>query len=153
MQDVKSQFVDNLEPIYDLWVSLLHKTTLPSDMASNDSRIVHVLQDLHKDSKSTELTTSRLASVQLIRLMSSLKARIKSDRRSGRVISGKRADSIAIDMFVGALGSPAGGVVARRQAIGRLRFDKRRASLAGQSPLLIITHTSKANRLCRCLLF
>ncbi|KAK7398514.1 hypothetical protein QQX98_012107 [Neonectria punicea] len=149
MEDVKSQFVDNLEAIYDLWVGLLHKSTLPSNMASNDSRIVQVFQDLDKDSKSTELSISRLASVQLIRLMRSLKGRIKSDRRSGRVLPGKRGDSIAIDMFVNALGSPAGGVVARRQAIGRLRFDKRRASLAGQSPLLVITHTAKAERIIR----
>ncbi|KAH7186539.1 hypothetical protein DER44DRAFT_802573 [Fusarium oxysporum] len=145
--NMRNLFIENLESIYDVWVGMLQKSTLPSSMASNDPRISLVLQDLAEESENTDVALSRLASVQLVRLMNSLQSRIKSDRRSGRVVFGKRADSIAMDMFVSALGSAQGRTVARRQAFWRRRIHKRRASLARNAPLLIITHTAKAERI------
>ncbi|KAJ0129758.1 Uncharacterized protein HZ326_27134 [Fusarium oxysporum f. sp. albedinis] len=90
----RSLLRDNLENIYDHCVPMLRRSTLPSDIASNDPRIAHVFQGLMKDSENPDTAISKLASVQLARLMSSLQSRIKTDRRSGRVVLGKRADSI-----------------------------------------------------------
>ncbi|KAF4462289.1 hypothetical protein FALBO_10903 [Fusarium albosuccineum] len=146
MDDIKIRFRDDVEKIFDLWVPMVQKSTLPSAMASNDSRIVQVLRDLTKDSENTDVYIARLASVQLTRLMSSLQRRIKSDRQSRRIVIGKRADSIATDILVSALGTPSGGTTARRQAFWRRRLDKRRASLAGVAPLLIVRYSYRESR-------
>lgn len=63
-----------------------------------------------------------------------------------RVALRKRADSIAMNIFVSALCLPSRGG-SRRRAFWRHRLDKRRATLAGAAPLLVIAYTEKAERL------
>ncbi|RYC80120.1 hypothetical protein BFJ63_vAg16996 [Fusarium oxysporum f. sp. narcissi] len=136
MDDVKTQFRDKIEKLYDLWVPMAQKSTLPFVMASDDPRIVQELHNLVKESESTDTSNSRVASVQLTRLMSSLQSRIKYDRRSRKAVLKKRADSIVTDMFASTLSSSAGR-----------RLHKRQALIAGPVPVLIVTYTEKAERM------
>ncbi|CZR35916.1 uncharacterized protein FPRO_03824 [Fusarium proliferatum ET1] len=147
MDDVKNLFRDNIEELYDLWVPMAQKSTLPFVMASDDPRIVQELHNLVKEAESTNISNSRVASVQLTRLMNYLESRIKHDRRSRKVVLKRRADSIVTDMFASTLGSSAGGPVVRRRAFWGRRFHKRRAIIAGSVPVLLVTYTDKAERI------
>lgn len=144
--DSRKLFVDGLETIYDYWVPLLRRTTLPREVTSTDPRVAVVFRDLGQLVASPDVVIARLASIQLTRLMHSLKEKIKVDRQNGRIFPMKRTDSVAVDMYLYSLGRHH-DQVARRQAVRQLRMSKRWADLAKESPLLIITHSEKATKL------
>ncbi|KAF5530706.1 hypothetical protein FMEXI_13378 [Fusarium mexicanum] len=147
LDDVKTLFRDNVESLYDLWVPMAQKSMLPFVMASDNPRIVQELHNLVQEAASTNSSNSRVASVQLTRLMSHLESRVKHDRRSRKVVLKRRADSIVTDMFASALGSSSGEPVARHRAFWDRRLHKRRALIAGPAPVLLVFYTEKAERI------
>ncbi|KAH7230086.1 heterokaryon incompatibility protein-domain-containing protein [Fusarium redolens] len=93
---------ENLESIYDVWVAMLQKSTLPSSMASNDPRISLVLQDLAEESENTDVALSRLASVQLVAAPNKKKNQIIiNSRLTSRDlnVSNKTLDELAAEIY------------------------------------------------------
>src|SRR4051812_43508417 len=87
------------------WIALLGKTTLPSDIASSDPRIIVAFQAVDSVicGQGTYLLR-RLAYVQLMRLFCSLEAVIQSEREYGRLQRKPcyRDKTVAIDIYMSA---------------------------------------------------
>ena len=101
-QDAKQFFLDNCGEIYEAWTSLLEKTTLPADATSSDQRILDVLVTLDAACRKPDHPRSfRLATIQLARVLNSLKEKVKKDRRRGVIVrKGSKVDaSIILDIY------------------------------------------------------
>jgi len=139
----KQLFIDHLERIYDFWVPLLRKTTLLPNTPYTDARVIAAFRELDLHIGSGDLHFTRLGYIQLTKMLATLRKRIASDRRDGRVFPKKRSASVAIDLYVSSQGQPPDRRL-RNQVLRRVRTGKRWADYAGESPLLVITHSSKA---------
>lgn len=144
--DPKSYFVSYLEQIYDIWISLVDKTTLRSDESSELVSLGDAFRELDEHIASPDPLKSRLGAVQLTNLMASLKERIKADRRRGRITVKGRCDTFAIDAYGQARGLPH-DKFARVEILKQLRMSKRWYDLTRNLPLLSIIFTPEAEKI------
>lgn len=136
-RDAKQFFLDNCGEIYREWTSLIGRTALPEEATSSDQRILDVLLTLDTACRNPSRPhTVRLASIQLARVLSRLKNKVKEERRRG-VIDGKRCKrdaSIVIDIYCKATGKP-------RAAVLSLAHLANRCSALGRDSLLAVMLT------------
>lgn len=144
--DATGYCANHLEKIYDIWASLLDKTIFQPNEASNNLRLSVAFKELDEHIASPDLLKSRIGAVQLANLMVWLKARIKADRRVGRIAVKGRCDSVAIDAYVQARGLLS-GKIARNQALHQVRMSKRWHILTGGSALRAILYGREAERI------
>lgn len=80
-QDAKQFFMDNCGEIYEKWISMLRKTTLPADAASSDKRVSDAIATLDNVIRNSDNPyISNMAYIQLARVFSALKEKVKEDR-------------------------------------------------------------------------
>lgn len=142
--DVKAAFLRDLEKIYDCWVPILRRATLPAGIPYTDNRVQEALKALDMyivDARHT----SRLGSIQLTRFLSALQRNIKSDRFISRAFPAKKSRSVVIDTYVKSRGSTE--KTSRYRALQSVRMASRWNDLAGGCPLLVIFLTDKAERI------
>lgn len=82
--NVKEAFERYLEQLYDFWVPMLQKSTLPADISYTDSRVQEAFKALDAY-MAMPRDASRLGSIQFTRFLSALQDSIKLDRSAGRV--------------------------------------------------------------------
>lgn len=149
--DVKPFFAQHCEDIFDCWVSLLCKTTLPLNISSMDNRIIIAFQALDEIIAGKDLhpLVSRLAYVQLSCFLSYLKRLVATDRRQGRISSkvGRRNSSVVMDLYLKAQKHIAHTTAVRKQLGRCVRIATRWAALAGTSPLLLVSYSNEAERI------
>src|SRR5207245_478156 len=101
--NAKQLFAEHCEAIRQVWKELLEKTTLPDNVTSMDSRVLGRIRELDHRIKSREnRDASRLAYIQLTRVLAGLRRKIHQDRRNG-LLAGKRSQrdaTIAIDIYL-----------------------------------------------------
>ena len=142
--DAKEFFAEHCEEIFKAWLSVLSTATLPENITHADSRVADVIVSLNNIITTSETPYyPRLAYIQLIRVLATLKERIKSDRDSGLIIgkSGHRDATLAIDTCL------AKGMVDRKVIHELRRVGNRWAILSKVSPLLVLTFTDTAERI------
>lgn len=140
-------FAENCDKTMGEWMALLGKTTLPSDIASSDPRIIVAFQavDGVLCGQGTYLLR-RLAYVQLMRLFVFLEAVIKSERESGRLHRKPcyRDTTVAIDVYMNAQERRSNTSALRRELQERKRFGRSWSDLAGPSPLFVLVYSDAA---------
>ena len=135
--DCKQWFAENCEKIYGTWTLLLTKTTLPYNATCTDNRVGNVVSTLGGIfAKPENQYQSRLAYVQLTRIVAALNQVVKMGRRDGLVEgkSGQRNATVIAKVFLGNVSEPK-------------RFATRWATLSGTSPLLLFVFTELAEKL------
>ncbi|KAI3326630.1 hypothetical protein HD806DRAFT_487743 [Xylariaceae sp. AK1471] len=136
-KDCKQWFAENCEKIYELWTLLLKKTSLPHDATCTDGCVGHVVSTLGGIiTKPESLYQSRLAYVQLTRIVAALNKVVKMGRRDGLVEgkSGQRNATVITNMFLSDASEPK-------------RFANRWATLPSTSPLLLFVFTELAEQI------
>ncbi len=145
-QNAKALFVDNCDAIFSDWVSLLHKSTLPSNIICDDSRVAAAFDAIHSiiDNDANPRPLILLAYVRLSQIMAALQKIVSVNRRNGRISgrAGQRNASVAVDIYLGARRLPASS---RNFVHKRVRFAHRWAALGGSSPLLLIIYPAFAD--------
>ncbi len=144
--DAKEVFVQNLDSIYDHWVNFMVETTLPPNVSAADPRVGVALRALDEYIANEDCAISRLGSVQLARLLISLRGKVQIDRKSGRWLPKQRSSSVVIDIYLQAKGRMS-DKMSRRRTLQSVRMSRRWNDLAGQCPLLITTLSEKAERI------
>jgi len=143
--DAKHHFVENCEIIHKGWAMLLDKTTLPDNTTCTDSRVADAIRTLDDFIKCPASNVDlRIAYVQLARMMTSLKEKVRMDRQQGLVV-GKRSQrdaTIAINLYLSATGR-----TDREEVRELTRLSNRWAALPGRYPLLLTTFTDVAERI------
>ncbi|KAK4151488.1 hypothetical protein C8A00DRAFT_17097 [Chaetomidium leptoderma] len=138
-------FADHCETLHRVWKELLEKTTLPDNTTSTDSQVLERIRELDKRIKCPEdQAVSRLAYIQLTRMLAALRKKIQDDRRHGRLVGerSQRDATVAIDIYLRATGRANRGEVSKFTSLGN-----RWTALAGRSPLLLVTFTDAAERI------
>lgn len=137
--DAKQFFLDNCDEIYEKWTSLLRSTTLPADATSSDQRVAEAITTLDGVIRNPSSPyTTRLAYIQLARVLSTLKQKVKEDRRRGTII-GKRSHrdaSIVIDIFSEVTGST-------RDDVHSLFRIANRCAVLGRNSLLLLVFSEQ----------
>ncbi|KAK4119918.1 hypothetical protein N657DRAFT_551789, partial [Parathielavia appendiculata] len=147
--DAKDFFANNILSIYEFWLDLIRRTTLPTNLSYTDPSWIAAFQSLDNIIEGDMHPQSRLAYFQLTHVMASLKKSVQNDRRYGRIESkvGQRDANIALDIYLKAQGVVSNHKVVRQRLHKRLRISKRWAHFAWPSPLLILTHSKMADRI------
>lgn len=140
-----NSFAENCQKTIADWISLLSKTTLPSDIESSDPCIITAFKAVDSvicGHQGTYLLR-RLAYIQLMRLFASLEAIIKSERETGRIFRepGYGNASIAIDIYMSAQESHLHPYDLRSELRERKRTGRRWKDLAGLSPPLVLMYS------------
>lgn len=139
-------FVNDCESILKDWVLLLHRTTLPQCISSSDNRILKSFRILNRviRDKSAGTFMSRLAWLQLTKVLDFVETIVKSERASGLIhrARGYGNASIALDIY-----HCAEKGVSRKTLVQRKRFAARWTKLAGPSPLLLLIYSSGADNI------
>ena len=141
--DCKQFFAGNCESIYGFWTLLLKRTSLPYDATCADSRVGDTLRTLGGIITGPEnCYQSRLAYVQLARVVAALNKVVNNGRRDGMVEgkSGQRNATVIANMFL---------VDASRPK----RVANRWATLLGTSPFLLFVFTELAEKIVYVLPF
>ncbi|KAM7190667.1 hypothetical protein V8F33_009331, partial [Rhypophila sp. PSN 637] len=145
-------FAENCDKTLGEWISLLTKTTLPSNITSSDPRIITAFQAVDNAicNQGSDLLR-RLAYIQLNRLFVSLEAIIRSDRENWRVPRKpcQRDATVAIDIYMTAQpGKSNPGNLRRglkeRKRRGRVWSDLARPSSLLVSPLIVLIYSGAA---------
>ena len=138
-------FADDCETLHRVWKELLEKTTLPDNTTSTDDRVLERIRELDNRIRySEDRVVSRLAYIQLTRMLAALRKKIQDDRRHGLLV-GKRSQrdvTIAIDIYLRATGKANRAEVSKFTSLGN-----RWTALAGRYPLLLVTFTDVAERI------
>lgn len=135
--DCKQWFAKNCEKIHGTWTLLLKETSLPYNATCTDNRVGHVVSTLGGIiAKPENHYQSRLAYVQLTRIVAALNKVVKMGRRDGLVEgkSGQRNATVITNMFLGNASEPK-------------RFANRWATLSSTSPLLLFVFTELAEKI------
>ncbi|KAK0637174.1 hypothetical protein B0T17DRAFT_101614 [Bombardia bombarda] len=143
--DAMQHFAENCESIHKGWALLLDKTTLPDNTTCTDSRVVDAIRALDNIIKCPGNNIHlRIAYVQLARMMTCLKEKIRDDRRHGLIVSkrSQRDATVAINLYLGATGR-----TDREEVRELTRLSNRWAALPGRYPLLLTTFTDVAERI------
>ena len=143
--NAKQLFAEHCKAIRQVWEELLEKTTLPDNVTSMDSSVLERLRELDNRIKSREnRDASRLAYIQLTRVLAGLRRKIHYDRRNG-LLAGKRGQrdaTIAIDIYLHATER------ANRAEVYKLvSLSNRWTAFAGRYPLMLVTYTDIAERI------
>ncbi|KAH8746115.1 hypothetical protein F5883DRAFT_438404, partial [Diaporthe sp. PMI_573] len=144
-------FTQNFESVLRPWSILLGETTLPGDVLSTDWRFNSVFRALDRVITAGDYDTrllSRLAYVQLVRVIRLLENRVALDRQAGRLHrrSGYRNASIALDIYLKAQETLSTSS-SRRTLIERKRLAKRWSELAGPWPLFLLVYSDEAEEI------
>lgn len=143
--DAKQVFAERCEEIYETWMSLLRKTSLPDNATCDDDSVIAAIRTLDNIITNPEdEVISRLAHIQLARMLAVLKKKVKNDRRHGLIdgIRGQGDATVAIHIYMCAAG------VEREAVHGLTRLCNRWDTiLAEKSPLLLFTFTEVADRM------
>jgi hypothetical protein len=143
--DARQYFAEQCEIIHKGWAFLLDKTTLPDNTTCTDSRMADTIRALDNIIKNPENNIDlRIAYVQLARMVTGLKEKIRDGRRH-RLIVGKRSQqdaTIAINLYLSATGR-----TDREEVRELTRLSNRWATLSGKYPLLLTTFTDVAERI------
>jgi hypothetical protein len=85
----------------------------------------------------------------LAQTLAALDKTIETDRENGRIPpqKGRGNASIAIDIYLGAPGTPSAGARWRERVNKRLRISRRWADVGGSLPLLLVTYSDQAERI------
>lgn len=105
--DARQHFAEHCEIIHKGWVMLLDKTTLPDNTTCTDSRVADAIRALGNIIKCPENNIHlRIAYVQLARMMTCLREKIRDGRRHGLLVSkrSQRDATVAINLYLGATG-------------------------------------------------
>lgn len=142
------QFIRNFEPGLRHWSALLNETSPPDNITSADSRFITAFKTLDRVITAGEIDSaflSRMAYVQLIRVMKLLEYRVAIDRQAGRLHrrSGYQNASVVLDIYLSAQEdvSPSSS---RLELIGRKRRAKRWSELAGPWPIFLLVYSEEA---------
>lgn len=141
-----ANFFRAVETVLIPWATLVRETTPPDDAPSTDDRFLAAFKvlDAAIDTKGhSERLLSRLAYVQLHRLMKRLEARVASDRQAGRISrrSGYKNAYIVLDTYMRAQNQPS---PSRRSLIERKCRARRWHDLAGSWPVFLLIYTEDA---------
>ena len=86
--DAGQHFAENCEGIHNGWALLQDKTTLPDNATCTDSRVAEMIRVLDNSIKCPENNIYlRITYVQLGRIMTRLKEKIRVGRRHGLIVS------------------------------------------------------------------
>lgn len=143
--NAKQLFAEHCETIHKVWKELLEKTSLPDNTASTDSQVLERFRELDSRIRSTEnRDISRLAYIQLTRMLAALGKKIQDDRRHGLIVGerSRRDATLAIDIYLRATGRTSRGEVYKPTSLGN-----RWTAIAGRYPLLLVTFTDVAERI------
>jgi hypothetical protein len=138
-------FADDCETLHRVWKELLEKTTLPDNTTSTDDRVLERIRELDNRIRySEDRVVSRLAYIQLTRMLAALRKKIQDDRRHGLLVGerSQRDATVAIDIYLRATGKANRGEVSKFTSLGN-----RWTALAGRYPLLLVTFTNVAERI------
>lgn len=148
-QEGITNFLQSFESVITPWSRILCETTPPDDILSTDDRFINALRTLDLAIAARENNSrllSRLAYVQLYRLMKFLERRVGLDRRAGRLHrrSGYQNASIALDVYMSAQNHPS---PTRRSLIERKCLAKRWNDLAGPWPIFVLVYSKEAEKI------
>jgi hypothetical protein len=138
-------FADDCEALHRVWKELLEKTSLPDNTTSTDSQVLEMIRELDKRIRYPEdRVISRLAYIQLTRMLAALRKKIQDERRHGLLVGerSQRDATIAIGIYLRATRTANRGEVSKFTTLG-----KRWTALAGRYPLLLVTFTDVAERI------
>lgn len=142
-KDAITFFANHFETALADWITILTKTTIPSNIASSDPCVTSAFRLLDRARNGMDNTRSRLAYIQLMRVFESLEEIIASDRENGRLLnrSGYRNASVAIDVYIKAQEQTN---ISRREVIERKRIARHWRTLAEPSPLFVLIYSEVA---------
>ena len=148
-QEAITNFLETFESVITPWARVLYETTPPDDVLSTDDRFINALRTLDRMITTNENNAkllSRLAYVQLYRLMTFLEKRVAADRWAGRLHrrSGYQNASVALDIYMSAQNHPS---PSRRCLIERKCLAKRWNDLAGPSPIYVLLYSEEAENI------
>ena len=142
--DVLTFFADNCEMVLAGWISILQKTTLPTNIASSDPRIVTAFKELDSIICGRDSTRilQRLAYIQLLRVFEFLERIIGSDHRNGvvKLRPGYGCSSVAVEIYMSSQGRP----TAKNTLLERARFARRLRDISVQPPFFLVIYTNVA---------
>lgn len=136
-----SAFFDCCTAVAESWTTLLKHTSLPETISSSDPRIPAAFMAVDHAINGGSCLLSRLAWVELFRLIKSVEGIVKNERRLDLVerTPGYGNASIVADMYMRF------HCCSRRVAHEHKRKAKRWTQLAGPSPLLLLALSTAAN--------
>ncbi|KAI7908808.1 hypothetical protein M9X92_011981 [Pyricularia oryzae] len=136
-----SAFFDCCTAVAESWTTLLKHTSLPDTISSSDPRIPAAFMAVDHAINGGSCLLSRLAWVELFRLIQSVEGIVKNERRLDPVerTPGYGNASIVADMYMRF------HCCSRRVAHEHKRKAKRWTQLAGPSPLLLLALSTAAN--------
>jgi hypothetical protein len=142
-------FLRAVETVLIPWVTLLKETT-PSDNAlSSDPRFLGAFKLLDAaidGQENSRRLLTRLAYIQLHRLMKLLQGRVAVDRQAGRIHrrSGYKNAYIVLDIYMSAQNHPS---PSRRNLIERKCLARRWHDLAGSWPVFVLVYSEDADKI------
>ena len=143
--DAKKHFAEHCEKILEAWAWLLGQSALPDNVLCTDNRVLDKIRALDNLIRHTEdQIMSRLAYVQLTRMLAALRQKISDNRKHGLIVGkrSRRDATEAVDIYLKATGR------ANRGDVCKLTCQANRwAAIAGRYPLLLITLTNEAEKI------
>jgi len=132
----------------DGWISMLKKTTLPSDITSSDPTITTAFRGIDSvisEQQGTYLLR-RLAYIQLMRLFASLQDIIQADRENERIRlePSERVASVAMNIYLSAQERSSNMGNLRNKLKERKRSGRSWTDLARPSPLFVLIYSDSA---------
>ncbi|KAI7912027.1 hypothetical protein M0657_010222 [Pyricularia oryzae] len=148
-QNPMVHFIGKIESVLGRWAILLTQTKMTCEILSTDRRVFAVLRALDKaiTAQNGDKLLSRLAQVQLVRVLEALEARVAMERQNGHLHrrSGYRNASIVLDIYMSAQEMVPS--ISRRALIERKRVAKRWNELAGPWPLFLLVYSEEAEEI------
>ncbi|KAL8295056.1 hypothetical protein RB601_003574 [Gaeumannomyces tritici] len=145
-----AHFIQKFESVLGRWSFLLSQTKLSCEIPSTDRRVITVLRALDQviTAGNGDKLLSRLARVQLVRVLDILEARVAMERQGGHLHrrSGYRNASIVLDIYMSAQ-AEVFPFVSRRTLTERKRVAKRWSELAGPWPLFLLVYSEEAEEI------
>ena len=147
-RDAMEAFADNCEMIWEYWISLLRKTTLPPNIASSDIRVTAAFRAVVSviSESQSKYVLRWLAYVQLMRIFDSLQPIVRREREKG-VAHRERGDrdvSAAIGVYQNTQQTRSDARDPRHVIKEQRRTGRRVRSLTGPSPLFLLIYSEKA---------
>ena len=143
--DAKKHFAEHCEDIQKAWAWLIDLSTLPENVPCTDSRVLDKIRALDNLIRHPEnQIMSRLAHVQLTRMLAALRQKISDGRKQGLIIGkrSRRDATEAVDIYLNATGR------ANRGDVSKLTCQANRwAATAGRYPLLLVVLTDEVEKI------
>jgi hypothetical protein len=144
--DATSFLKDNYQSICDDWTSLVKKTSLVVSDAQNPMMQLEILGSIIT-SRDTPALMLRVAYVQLMPVVQTLKDAAAADRLAGRVPRkrGRRDTSVAIDNFLSFKAVRPDAKLFRRHLLRHTNTSRRLSLLTGPSLLLVCAFSDEVD--------